>query len=87
MTVVHDPGAFSSETGGDAARTAARRSTTCPVAGLMLNMMDDPRHQRVRLLVSKGLTPRMIARLDAELRHAHRATRRRGDRRAASATS
>jgi cytochrome P450 len=38
------------------------------VAGLMLNMMDDPRHQRVRLLVSKGLTPRTIARLDAELR-------------------
>jgi len=38
------------------------------VAGMMLNMMDDPRHQRVRLLVSKGLTPRMITRLEAELR-------------------
>ena len=35
---------------------------------MMLNMMDDPRHQRVRLLVSKGLTPRTIARLEAELR-------------------
>jgi cytochrome P450 len=34
----------------------------------MLNMMDDPRHQRVRLLVSKGLTPRTITRLDADLR-------------------
>jgi cytochrome P450 len=34
----------------------------------MLNMMDDPRHQRVRLLVSKGLTTRMIARLERDLR-------------------
>jgi cytochrome P450 len=67
MTVVHDPGAFSSETGG----TRPYGGTTLndlPVAGLMLNMMDDPRHQRIRLLVSKGLTPRTIARLDGELR-------------------
>jgi cytochrome P450 len=39
-----------------------------PIAGLMLNMMDDPRHQRVRLLVSGGLTARTLSRLDAELR-------------------
>jgi cytochrome P450 len=39
-----------------------------PIAGQMLNMMDDPRHQRVRLLVSKGLTPRTIARLEDDLR-------------------
>jgi len=67
MTVVHDPAAFSSETGG----TRPYGGTTLndlPVAGLMLNMMDDPRHQRVRLLVSKGLTPRTIARLDEQLR-------------------
>jgi cytochrome P450 len=67
MSVVHDPGAFSSETGG----TRPFGGTTLndlPVAGLMLNMMDDPRHQRVRLLVSKGLTPRTIARLGDELR-------------------
>jgi cytochrome P450 len=67
MTVVHDPGAFSSETGG----TRPYGGTTLndlPMAGLMLNMMDDPRHQRVRLLVSKGLTPRMIGRLDEQLR-------------------
>ena len=67
MTVVHDPGAFSSETGG----TRPYGGTTLndlPVAGLMLNMMDDPRHQRVRLLVSKGLTPRTIARLEDDLR-------------------
>jgi cytochrome P450 len=67
MTVVHDPGAYSSETGG----TRPYGGTTLndlPMAGLMLNMMDDPRHQRVRLLVSKGLTPRTITRLDDALR-------------------
>jgi len=67
MTVVHDPRAYSSETGG----TRPYGGTTLndlPVAGQMLNMMDDPRHQRVRLLVSKGLTPRTIARLEDELR-------------------
>ncbi len=67
MSVVHDPAAFSSETGG----TRPYGGTTLndlPVAGLMLNMMDDPRHQRVRLLVSKGLTPRILDRLDADLR-------------------
>jgi cytochrome P450 len=67
MRVVHDPGAFSSETGG----TRPYGGTTLndlPVAGMMLNMMDDPRHQRVRLLVSKGLTPRTIARLEDDLR-------------------
>jgi cytochrome P450 len=67
MTVVHDPAAYSSETGG----TRPYGGTTLndlPIAGQMLNMMDDPRHQRVRLLVSKGLTPRTITRLEADLR-------------------
>ena len=67
MTVVHDPGAFSSETGG-ARPFGGTTLNDLPVAGQMLNMMDDPRHQRVRLLVSKGLTPRTIARLEDELR-------------------
>ena len=30
------------------------------VAGIVLNMMDDPRHARIRRLVSTGLTPRMV---------------------------
>jgi len=67
MTVVHDPGVYSSETGG----TRPYGGTTLndlPIAGQMLNMMDDPRHQRLRLLVSKGLTPRTIARLEHDLR-------------------
>jgi cytochrome P450 len=67
MTVVHDPGAFSSETGG-ARPFGGTTLNDLPVAGLMLNMMDDPRHQRVRLLVSKGLTLRTIARLGDDLR-------------------
>jgi cytochrome P450 len=67
MTVVHDPGAYSSETGGSRPYGGTTLNDL-PVAGQMLNMMDDPRHQRVRLLVTKGLTPRTIARLENELR-------------------
>ena len=57
MAVIHDPVTFSSETGGDRPY-GGTTIPDLPVAGLMLNMMDDPRHQRVRMLVSKGLTPR-----------------------------
>ena len=38
------------------------------VAGIVLNMMDDPRHARIRRLVSLGLTPRMVSGLEDELR-------------------
>src|SRR5258708_11111956 len=67
MAVIHEPDAFWSETGGSRPY-GGTRIPDLPVAGMMLNMMDAPRHQRVRLLVSKGLTPRTIARLEAELR-------------------
>jgi cytochrome P450 len=67
MAVIHDPVAYSSETGGDRAY-GGTTIPDLPVAGMMLNMMDDPRHQRVRLLVSKGLTPRTITRVEEELR-------------------
>jgi cytochrome P450 len=67
LTVVHDPQAYSSETGGGRPYGGTTLNDL-PVAGLMLNMMDDPRHQRVRMLVTKGLTPRMINRLEADLR-------------------
>jgi len=71
MAVVHDPGSYSSETGGSRPYGGTTLNDL-PVAGRMLNMMDDPRHQRVRLLVSKGLTPRTITRLEGELtRRAH----------------
>src|SRR5262249_45102608 len=38
------------------------------IAGQVLNMMDDPRHSQVRRLVSSGLTPRMIRRVEDDLR-------------------
>lgn len=66
MVVIHDPESFSSETGGDRPY-GGTTIPDLPVAGMMLNMMDDPRHQRVRLLVTKGLTPRTIARLESDL--------------------
>jgi len=37
-------------------------------AGVLLNMMDDPRHHRIRRLVTPALTPRALARLEGELR-------------------
>lgn len=67
MAVIHDPVTFSSETGGDRPY-GGTTIPDLPVAGMMLNMMDDPRHQRVRMLVSKGLTPRTIERLEGDLR-------------------
>jgi cytochrome P450 len=42
-------------------------------AGLMLNMMDDPRHRRIRALVSRGFTPHRIGALEPELRRRTRA--------------
>ena len=67
LAVLVDASTFSSETGGSRpyGGTVLNDLTT---AGKALNMMDDPRHQRVRRLVSKGFTPRMIARLEDELR-------------------
>jgi len=44
-----------------------------PGAGSMLNMMDDPRHRRIRALVSKGFTPRVIGALEPDLRRRTRA--------------
>ena len=37
-------------------------------AGVLLNMMDDPRHHRIRRLVTPAVAPRAVARLEAELR-------------------
>jgi cytochrome P450 len=67
LAVMRDALTFSSETGGTRPFGGTILPDT-PVAGHMLNMMDDPRHQRIRRLVSNGFTPRMITRLEAELR-------------------
>ena len=37
-------------------------------AGVLLNMMDDPRHHRIRRLVTPAVAPRALARLEPELR-------------------
>jgi cytochrome P450 len=65
--VLRDPITYSSERGGDR-EYGGTVLADLPVAGVVLNMMDDPRHARVRRLVSTGLTRRMVERLDVELR-------------------
>jgi cytochrome P450 len=70
--VLHDPVTFSSETGGDRPYGGTILQDL-PVAGVMLNMMDDPRHARIRRLVTRGLTPIAVRQLETELR---RRTRR-----------
>jgi cytochrome P450 len=67
LAVLSDPIAYSSERGGDRAFGGTILPDSAG-AGLALNMMDDPRHHRVRQLVSRGLTPRTIARLGDDLR-------------------
>jgi cytochrome P450 len=67
LQVLHDPVTFSSETGGDRPYGGTILQDL-PVAGVMLNMMDDPRHARIRRLVTKGLTPSTVRQLESELR-------------------
>lgn len=72
LEVIHDPRTFSSVGGG----SRPSGGTILPdnvMAGLALNMMDDPRHQRVRRLISHGFTPRVIAFLESDLRRRARA--------------
>jgi cytochrome P450 len=67
LAVLRDPVVYSSERGG----TREHGGTLLQdleVAGIVLNMMDDPRHARIRRLVSLGLTPRMVGGLEDELR-------------------
>ena len=72
LAVLHDPVTYSSETGGDRPYGGTVLQDL-PVSGQVLNMMDDPRHARIRRLVSSGLTPRMVRQLETELRTRTRA--------------
>ena len=72
LQVLHDPDTYSSETGGDRPY-GGTLIQDLPVAGQVLNMMDDPRHARIRRLVSSGLTPKMVRELEQELRRRTRA--------------
>jgi cytochrome P450 len=67
LHVFQDPQGFSS-VGGGARTHGGTMIADLAGAGAMLNMMDDPRHRRIRRLVDKGFTPRMIADLEGELR-------------------
>jgi len=67
LAVLRDPVTYSSVTGGDRP-FGGTLLQDLPIAGQVLNMMDDPRHAQIRRLVSSGLTPRMIGRVESDLR-------------------
>jgi cytochrome P450 len=67
LEVLRDPKAYSSVTGGTRAFGGTLLQDLA-IAGQVLNMMDDPRHSQIRRLVSSGLTPRMIRRVEDDLR-------------------
>jgi cytochrome P450 len=67
LAVLRDPVTFSSVTGGSRPYGGTLLQDLA-IAGQVLNMMDDPRHAQIRKLVSSGLTPRMIARVEDDLR-------------------
>jgi cytochrome P450 len=65
-----DAETFSSATGGtrDGGGTIIEDLPLGFAAGVLLNMMDDPRHRRIRKLVTPSVSPRAIAAMEAELR-------------------
>jgi cytochrome P450 len=67
VRVFLDHETFSSETGGSRPRGGTMIMDS-PSSGVMLNMMDDPRHLRIRQLVNKGFTPRIIRQMEGDLR-------------------
>jgi cytochrome P450 len=72
LAVFRDPETYSSVTGGTRP-FGGTLLQDLSIAGQVLNMMDDPRHSYVRRLVSSGLTPRMIRRVEDDLRARTRA--------------
>jgi cytochrome P450 len=72
LAIQLDAKRFSSVTGGGRERGGTMIADQMG-AGLMLNMMDDPRHRRIRGLVNKGFTPHRIGALEPDLRRRARA--------------
>ena len=66
VEVFRKPRIYSSHTGGQR-RCGGTMINDMEMSGKLLNMMDDPRHQRIRRLVSNGFTPKRIGRLRGEL--------------------
>ncbi|MEB3970333.1 cytochrome P450 [Mycobacterium ulcerans] len=67
LEVLRDPVTYSSVTGGQRPFGGTLLQDLA-IAGQVFNMMDDPRHAQIRRLVSSGLTPRMIRRVEDDLR-------------------
>jgi cytochrome P450 len=67
LAVLRDQETYSSVTGGSRP-FGGTLLQDLSIAGQVLNMMDDPRHSEIRRLVSSGLTPRMITRVEDDLR-------------------
>ena len=67
LAVLRDQQTFSSVTGGSRP-FGGTLLQDLSIAGQVLNMMDDPRHSEIRRLVSSGLTPRMVTRVEDDLR-------------------
>jgi cytochrome P450 len=67
LAVLRDPETYSSASGGTRPFGGTLLQDLA-IAGQVLNMMDDPRHSQIRRLVSSGLTPRMIRRVEDDLR-------------------
>jgi cytochrome P450 len=67
LAVLRDQETYSSVSGGSRPYGGTLLQDLA-IAGQVLNMMDDPRHSEIRRLVSSGLTPRMITRVEDDLR-------------------
>ena len=65
-----DAARFSSERapGADGGGTLLQDLPFGLAAGVLLNMMDDPRHHRIRRLVTPAVAPRALAAMEPELR-------------------
>jgi cytochrome P450 len=70
VAVAGDAETFSSAGGGgrDGGGTLIEDLPSGFAAGVLLNMMDDPRHQRIRKLLTPAVAPRALAAMEPELR-------------------
>ncbi|MGO9344317.1 MAG: cytochrome P450 [Acidimicrobiales bacterium] len=70
MTVMSDPHTYSSERapGCEGGGTLIEDLPHGSAAGVLFNMMDDPRHKAIRSLVTPAFSPRELAPLETELR-------------------
>ena len=70
VTAAADAATFSSETGGrrDAGGTTLEDMPREWAIGVLLNMMDDPRHGKFRRLLTPSVAPRTLAAIEEDLR-------------------